>query len=233
MAKSFAERGTPVQRQKKRKNIIPPPADIRKTNEYDLCELLIKLIYDDDDERAAELAKKLMVSFGTFEKVVGSTEIQLKRIAGVDDELAKKIICLCRIIRYLRSPKKDNIRYDDREAFLMFVNSLFALEKVEKMYVIYLGTDGTVNGAVEVAHGYTDSVAFESRDLILSILMSGQTDVIIAHNHPDASCEPSPQDLFLTNQLKSSLRLVKVRLLDHLVVGKSGRIHSMRTHGEI
>ena len=42
--------------------------------------------------------------------------------------------------------------------------------------------------------------------------------VILAHNHPSGSVEPSRADEFLTQTLKTALALVDVRVLDHLVV---------------
>jgi DNA repair protein RadC len=42
--------------------------------------------------------------------------------------------------------------------------------------------------------------------------------VFLAHNHPSGSPEPSRADEFLTQQLKSVLALVDVRVLDHLIV---------------
>ena len=38
------------------------------------------------------------------------------------------------------------------------------------------------------------------------------------HNHPSGVAEPSRADEFLTQTLKSALKLVDVRVLDHLIV---------------
>jgi DNA repair protein RadC len=43
--------------------------------------------------------------------------------------------------------------------------------------------------------------------------------VILAHNHPSGAAEPSRADELLTQTLVSALKLVDVRVLDHLVVG--------------
>ena len=40
----------------------------------------------------------------------------------------------------------------------------------------------------------------------------------LAHNHPSGSPEPSRADEFLTQNIKSALALVDVRILDHFVV---------------
>jgi len=45
--------------------------------------------------------------------------------------------------------------------------------------------------------------------------------VIIAHNHPSGVAEPSRADEHLTEQLKRSLALIEVQLLDHIIVAGS------------
>jgi DNA repair protein RadC len=42
--------------------------------------------------------------------------------------------------------------------------------------------------------------------------------LIIAHNHPSGSAEPSVADESITRRLKEALALIDVRVLDHLVV---------------
>ena len=42
--------------------------------------------------------------------------------------------------------------------------------------------------------------------------------LIIAHNHPGGSTEPSEADLAFTRQLQQALALLDVRLLDHFIV---------------
>ena len=48
--------------------------------------------------------------------------------------------------------------------------------------------------------------------------------MILAHNHPSGAAEPSRADEYLTQTLISALKLVDVRVLDHMVVGESSVI---------
>jgi len=48
--------------------------------------------------------------------------------------------------------------------------------------------------------------------------------VILAHNHPSGVLEPSRADELLTQTLKSSLNLIDVKVLDHVVVGRGGAL---------
>jgi DNA repair protein RadC len=44
---------------------------------------------------------------------------------------------------------------------------------------------------------------------------------IFAHNHPSGVAEPSAADRVITNELSNALKLVGVRVLDHIVVGET------------
>ena len=55
--------------------------------------------------------------------------------------------------------------------------------------------------------------------------------VIIAHNHPTGDVEPSRNDLALTGRLRETLRLIEVRLHDHLIVGRT--VTSLRECGRL
>lgn len=82
-----------------------------------------------------------------------------------------------------------------------FLNTRHQLIAVERLF------SGTVDGA-EV----------HPRIVIQRALALNAAAVLLAHNHPSGSTEPSAADLALTARLKSALGMVDVRLLDHFVV---------------
>ncbi|MEW6493172.1 MAG: JAB domain-containing protein, partial [Cyanobacteriota bacterium] len=59
------------------------------------------------------------------------------------------------------------------------------------------------------------------------VLRQGATRVIIAHNHPTGSVEPSTEDIALTEQLLQGGQLLCVPILDHLILGE-GNHQSLR-----
>ncbi|EFB4472157.1 TPA: DNA repair protein RadC [Escherichia albertii] len=62
-------------------------------------------------------------------------------------------------------------------------------------------------------------IDIQPREIVKSALRCNAAAVILAHNHPSGYAEPSRQDRLITKKLKSTLELVDVRILDHLVVG--------------
>lgn len=67
--------------------------------------------------------------------------------------------------------------------------------------------------------GTLTQTAVYPREVVRRALQLNAAAVILAHNHPSGSPEPSRADEYLTAALARALALVDVRTLDHVVIG--------------
>ena len=81
-----------------------------------------------------------------------------------------------------------------------------------------------------VGRGGASSTPLFVRALAALVLMSGAKGLVLAHNHPSGCPHPSHADRRLTAELARLLMALDVRLLDHLILGRSGW-RSMRDDG--
>lgn len=72
--------------------------------------------------------------------------------------------------------------------------------------------------------GTIDRCEIYARVLLKRCLMLNATAVIIAHNHPSGEITPSASDHALTIKLKTTLRIIDVKLLDHVLVGRGNAL---------
>jgi DNA repair protein RadC len=68
------------------------------------------------------------------------------------------------------------------------------------------------------------------REVVLRALHHQAAAVVLAHNHPSGSVQPSRADEMLTQTLKTTLALIDVRVLDHIIVAP-GEALSMAERG--
>lgn len=94
----------------------------------------------------------------------------------------------------------------------------------EVFMVLYLDARNCLVAHEELFRGSLTQTSVYPREVVKRCLWHNAAAVVIAHNHPTGTLEPSRADEMLTSTLKSSLHLVDVRLLDHIVVGRSGTI---------
>jgi DNA repair protein RadC len=78
--------------------------------------------------------------------------------------------------------------------------------------------------------GTIDGAAVYPREIVKLALGLNAAAVILGHNHPSGDCEPSEADRNITQRVSRALALVDIRLLDHLVVSRSGHV-SMAERG--
>lgn len=68
-------------------------------------------------------------------------------------------------------------------------------------------------------YGSIDGASVHPREVVKRALIYNAAAVILAHNHPSGISEPSKADEAITTRLIDALRLIDVRVLDHLIVG--------------
>jgi DNA repair protein RadC len=57
--------------------------------------------------------------------------------------------------------------------------------------------------------------------------------VVVAHNHPAGSTDPSPEDLDTTRQLIAAGKLLGIEILDHLIVSFMGVASIRESHPQV
>ena len=134
------------------------------------------------------------------------------RPASADEVLQHARLVLSRRVRrgtLLTSPQavKDYLRVH-----------LGALEH-ELFTVIFLDAQNRLVTMKEMFRGSVTQTSVYPREVMKEALNVNAVALILAHNHPSGSPEPSRADEYLTQTLKTALALVDVRVLDHFIVG--------------
>jgi DNA repair protein RadC len=85
------------------------------------------------------------------------------------------------------------------------------------MMAFFINSRGKVIGYRLMGIGDMDSVTLDVRLLTCLALHTLASSVILAHNHPSGHIEPSKADIDVTKNVKEALKLINVKLLDHIV----------------
>jgi DNA repair protein RadC len=86
----------------------------------------------------------------------------------------------------------------------------------------------TINGANEVLNvrvisiGLIDRSPVHPREVFADAVAERASGIVVAHNHPAGSLEPSPADIDATKQLKEAGKWVGIELLDHIIFNRLG-----------
>jgi DNA repair protein RadC len=88
-----------------------------------------------------------------------------------------------------------------------------------------------VLGLHTVSVGCLTSSLVHPREVFKPAILAGAAALLLAHNHPSGDPEPSAEDIALTRRLVSAGQLLGIEVLDHLILGESGRYVSLRERG--
>lgn len=86
----------------------------------------------------------------------------------------------------------------------------------------------TINGANEVLNvrvvsiGLVDRSPVHPREVFADVVADRASGIIVAHNHPAGSLEPSLADEQVTQQIKQAGEIVGIQLLDHIIFNRNG-----------
>jgi DNA repair protein RadC len=100
----------------------------------------------------------------------------------------------------------------------------------EALLLVYLDRAGAFLGDELITAGTNCSLGLPYRVLFERAFRRGATRLVLAHNHPSGSAEPSALDIRSTRGLQALAAPMEIRLDDHLIVG-AHEVFSMRAAG--
>ncbi len=133
---------------------------------------------------------------------------------------------------YKPGQKLENTIQSSKDIFAV-VRSLWNKELIsiqEQMMAFFINSRGKVIGYRLMGIGDMDSVTLDVRLLTCLALHTLASSVILAHNHPSGHIEPSKADIDVTKNVKEALKLIYVKLLDHIIITESNSL-SMADRG--
>lgn len=92
-------------------------------------------------------------------------------------------------------------------------------ERRELFAVLFVDNQNRVIAFEVLFVGSLSQTSVYPREVVLAALGHEAAAVVLVHNHPSGSTQPSRADEHLTATLKHALSFVDVRVLDHMIVG--------------
>jgi DNA repair protein RadC len=111
------------------------------------------------------------------------------------------------------------------------VAHLSDIRSKQQEYLVVLSLDGGQRLIAQriITIGTLDTVLAHPREIFADALMDRAASILVAHNHPSGTPQPSAQDTLLTQQLVAAGQLLGVCLRDHVILTKTDYF-SFRQH---
>lgn len=158
---------------------------------------------------------------------------ELVVVSGIGPAKAATILAALELgKRVLQSQPPNLTVVDDPGVAAAALGHELMWQSQERFAVLLLDVKHRIIGMKVVSIGTATETLAHPREIFREVIKRGATRMIVAHNHPSGSLEPSQEDLSLTRQLLKGAHLLGIPLLDHLILG-NGDYSSIRQSSDL
>jgi DNA repair protein RadC len=187
-------------------------------------------------EDVLELAARLLADTGSLNTLARMEAQEIIAVAkGIGPAKACELAAVFELGRRGVEEAYETARIDSPEA----VHGLLAHEmsalRQESLRVVLLNTRHRLMRLVNVSIGSVNESIADPREIFRPAVIHNAFAMILVHNHPSGDPSPSESDRRLTTRVRECADLLRVRLLDHVIIGRPAPDHppyfSFKEHG--
>ena len=166
------------------------------------------------------LAQDLLQRFGGLAGLLQADAGSLRQVPGLGGPAKRsELLAVMEIARRAMAQRlAERPVMDTPEALARWLQMHLADKGHEVFAVVFLDAQQRLVALEELFRGTLNETLVYPREVVQRALHHRAAAVVLAHNHPSGLVNPSRADRVLTERLQAALRLVDVRVLDHLVV---------------
>ena len=183
-------------------------------------ELIAVLVADNQqDDKALVSAKALIEECGTTIELSRIDSSRLRMVAGIGRLRAARLKAameLGRRVALADGLASETITSDADVVRIM--EPLLASLQHEECWALYLASSGRVVERLRISQGGVQATGVDCKLIIKRAIELLATQIVLVHNHPSGSAEPSRQDIELTERVAEAAKLFDMRLLDHVII---------------
>ena len=154
---------------------------------------------------------------------------EITKIKGMGRIKAIQLKAICELANRMNKPsnyKKTQIK-EPNDIVKILMNER-QYEKREIAKIVLLDNKNNILKIKDIAIGGNNFVNIGMKDILSEAVKINAPKIILVHNHPSGNSTPSKQDIEVTKKLELVVKLLGIKLIDHIVIGK-GEYTSIKT----
>jgi DNA repair protein RadC len=201
-------------------------------NNAELIAILLRT--GSSKESAIALAGRLLSEFGGLAGIASASVEQLSKLPGIGIAKAAQIKAAVELGKRLAAAvagDRPAIRSPRDVADLLMER--LRRDRQERLIALYLDArKRLICDPKTIFTGSLDRSIAHPREVFQGAVAHSAHSVIVVHNHPSGSAEPSRDDLNLTKRLSAAGEMIGVPLIDHVIIG-DGCWVSLKERGDV
>ncbi len=182
---------------------------------------------------AVQLGDNLLKHFGSINALFNASLAEFSGLHGLGPAKFAQLQAVMELAqRAIGEQLQAGHALGSPEAVKLYLRMKMSQQTHESFVVLFLDVKNRLIACEEMFRGTLTHTSVYPREVVKAALKHNAAGLMLAHNHPSGTPEPSESDLLLTRALVQALALVDVRVLDHFVVA-GPQVHSFAEHGQI
>ncbi len=172
------------------------------------------------EESAVSLCKRILSSVDNNLSELGKLSLQqLMDFKGIGEAKAITIAAALELGRRRRGEEAlEKKKISSSASVFELMQPIIGELQHEEFWIIYLNNSNKVLRKNQLSKGGITGTLVDVRLVLKKAIEIGSTGIILAHNHPSGSLNPSSADKELTQKLKLAAESLDIKVLDHLIV---------------
>lgn len=206
---------------RKRRRAVYLKSGFAGWHDYEILEFL--LFYAIPWKDTKPITRRLLKKFKTLDAVLNADIEELQIIKGIGPHAATLFKVVKEISNIFLERQIYNIDIVSSPSIAVEYLRLKLLKsREEKFIVLFLNNQNHVLSSEILQTGTVNKSVIYLRTIIERALKHNATGIILAHNHPSGTLEPSKEDITISNKLKDACKNIDISLLDHIIITDSG-----------
>ncbi len=198
---------------------------MRKYMDYGLeslsaSETLTLILSFSGNKNVTELADKLLNFYGSVSNILSLDVKTILKDNNINNQSAVLLRLITVISRIYNMEKKNIQNIGSTQAASAFLRNYYIGVSKEKVAVIALGDDFSIKAYDFLSSGTNMNVIVSCHDISKFALGYDANIIIISHNHPLGSADPSENDISATRHFITALKNINITLIDHIIIGQ-------------
>ncbi|MCL2320672.1 MAG: DNA repair protein RadC [Oscillospiraceae bacterium] len=170
-----------------------------------------------------DISYRLLYKFEGLSGIFNSSMEELTKIAGIGKIKAAQIIAINEIMKRCNSFKpEEKIPLVNPQNVMQCLKNDLESKTQEEIFILVLNVKKYLKKMILISKGDYNSAILNPKLVFEHAFRNGGDSLILVHNHPSGDPTPSEDDVLITKKLIECSKILEVKLLDHIIIGKMG-----------
>ena len=182
-------------------------------------------------ENVIDMSNRLLSEY-SLDRLFDCSLKELQKIKGIGQIKAMQILAMSELGKRYKKSKNQTKKIACSEDVFNYFHEILKDKKQEYFYILMLNTLNHIIGEQLISKGGLDSSLAHPREIFKEAIKNSAAKIILIHNHPSGIVQPSKMDEHITDRFNESGKLLKIKVMDHVIIGKE-EYYSFRENSKL